>query len=115
MANKALQEFTEYADVIEAMKPLRFLESVLAELEAEMDTLSEEENEQVQRFCLALENTFQDYNKKGVAKPILGYALYNTTMHLFKEVMLERKAMELGLHKPLFKQQMTFLFKGKRR
>lgn len=114
MAHKTLQEFTEYAESIEAMKPLSFLDSALEELETEMDTLSKEEKEQVLRFCQVLKEIFTDYEQKGVSKPILACSLYNMTLHLVKEVMLERKAMILGLHKPLFKQEMTFLFKGKR-
>ena len=115
MGKNPLQEFTNYAEFIEAMKPLSFLNRALGELESEMDTLSEEEKEQVQRFCQVLKDTFSDYDQKGVTKPVLACALYNMILQLFKEVMLERKAMELGIQKSFYKEEMTFLFKGKRR
>jgi phosphoglucomutase len=115
MDEGSVKVLAAFAESLETMKPLEFLDWALGELEPEMNDLTKNEIDHVERFCQEIQNIFNIYDQRDVSKTILTCALYNMTVHLLKEVMIERKAMTLGLQKPLFKQEMTFLFKGKRK
>ena len=115
MDKGSVKELAEFAESLETMKPLEFLDWALDELEPEMNDLTKNEKDHVKRFCQEIQNMVNIYDQRGISKTILTCALYNMTVYLLKEVMIERKAMTLGLQRSLFKQEMTFLFKGKRK
>ena len=113
MIGNKLKELEEYIKKIDEVKPIRFLETYMKQIGDDFKEVPNEQLKIAEVFNKDLIELIEKYTKKRIQKSIIINQMYNFIINFSRISAIESRAALLGIDKKLYKNEMSFLFKGK--
>ncbi len=110
-----LKELGEYAEDLEKEDPLDLLNFYFNKITGNLENIAEYQSKLGNEFGYGVTMLIRDYTSKDLLPILISYHLLSLLVSFIKKSMVEEKANSLGIEKNLYKQEMKFLFKGKRK
>lgn len=113
MISNKLKELGEYAEELEKQKTGELIENYMKQIEGELRGLPEGQIILGNKFKDDIIRTIKDYLKNSTLNSVISYHLLNVLDSFIKLSLVENKANLFDIDRKLYKQEMSFLFKGK--
>jgi hypothetical protein len=113
MLKKDLKILEEKIHEIDALRPIDFLSQIVSSIQPDVELSDQEYSKLEKDFNTNLNTLIKTYESKGISQKMIGLSLYSYLIQYLRKVAIFSYADELGIDPILFKNQMSFLFKGK--
>ena len=113
MLKKDLKMLEEKIHEIDALRPIDFLSQIISSIQTDVDLSDPEYNKLEKDLNTNLNTLIKTYESTGSSQKMIGSLLYTYMIQYLRKVAIFSYADELGIDPVLFKNQISFLFKGK--
>ena len=114
MINDRLKQLGKYAEELEKEDPLDLLNNYFNQISEELRNFSDNNTNLRNDFRNDVKKVINKYNSKNLIPSTVSIELFYFLINHVKQTMIANKANYLGIDKNLYKNDMKFLFKGRK-